>query len=341
MMYQSSKGPVEIDTMPLSYAKNAANKLRRTEPERTAEIEAIDAHVAKLEAEAIEKNMTPKPRDAVIGDNGGPSIKTGFDVFEARAKAQEEARKSALPAGRSAVDIHVADLLEQAKQWADGEAITTAGQADSVGKLHRMLQDAAALVNDTAAEQKKPLNTALAEIADWQNGYVAKGLKKTPDGSLTRAMLATGNLSAAWLREQDEARKEREKETAAAAAKAAQEAIALREEAKASTDIEQMDRAEDALTAAKNLIRLAEGVSKEKVRAGGGEGFRAVGLRSVWSAVPTGEWGAAYAHYKSNPEFMADFHALMQRWADRDVRSEATRVRGIPGFRIDEQKVAA
>lgn len=323
MMYKSSKGEVEIDTMPLSYAKNALNKLRRTEPERAAEIDALDSHVAKLEAEAIEKNTAPQPREAVIGDNGGPAI----EVVK--------------PAGRSAVDIHVADLLEEAKQWADGAAIETQGQADSVGKLLRMLQDAAALVNDTATEEKRPLNDALAEVAAWQNSYTAKGLKKTPDGSLTKAMMATGNLSAAWLRKQDEARKEREKEAAAAAAKAAQDAIALREEAKTSTDIEQMDRAEDALSAAKNLIRLAEGVSKEKVRAGGGEGFRAVGLRSVWSAIPTGEWGAAYAHYKTNPEFMADFHALMQRWADRDVRNEATRVRGIPGFRINEEKVAA
>lgn len=331
MMYKSSKGEVAIDGMPLSYAKNALNKLRRTEPERTAEIEALDAHVSKLEAEAIERNTTPQPREAVIGDNGGPPV-------------EQEPAPVAAAGGRSAIEIHVADLLEQAKQWADGVAIETPGQADSVSKLHRMLQDAFALVNDTAADEKKPLNDALAEIAKWQNAYTARGLKKTPDGSLTKALLATGNLSAAWLRKKDEERKQREQEAAAAAAKAAQEAIALREEAKTSTDLEQMDKAEDALTAAKNLIRLAENVSKEKVQAGGGEGFRAVGLRSVWSAVPTGEpgaWGAAYAHYKSNPEFMAEFHALIQRWADRDARTEATRVRGIPGFHMHEEKVAA
>ncbi|MEW9855901.1 hypothetical protein [Novosphingobium sp. M1R2S20] len=329
MMYKSSKGEVEIATMPLSYAKNALNKLRRTEPERTAEIEALDAHVSKLEAEAIEKNLTPKPREAVIGDNGGPPV---------------EDEQAPAPEGRKAVEIHVADLLVEASNWADGAAIENQDQAATVGKLHRMLQEAAALVNDTAAKEKKPLNDALAEIATWQNSYTAKGLKKTPDGALTKAVLATGNLSAAWLRKQDEARKERGNEAAAAAAKAAQEAIALREEAKVSTDLEQMDRAEDALAAAKNLIRMAESVGKEKVQVGGGEGFRAVGLRSVYSAVPSGEpgaWGAAYAHYKTNPEFMADFHALLQRWADRDVRNEATRVRGIPGFRINEEKVAA
>jgi hypothetical protein len=36
---------------------------------------------------------------------------------------------------------------------------------------------------------------------------------------------------------------------------------------------------------------------------------------------------------------MAEFHGLIQRWATRDARIEATRVRGIPGFNIREEKV--
>lgn len=67
--YQSSKGTVEISTMPLSYAKNALGKLRRTEPERIAEIEALAAHVEKLEAEAIAENLNPR---AVVGGNNPP-----------------------------------------------------------------------------------------------------------------------------------------------------------------------------------------------------------------------------------------------------------------------------
>ena len=50
MQYQSSKGPVDIETMPLSYAKNALNKLRRGEPERTAEIEALDEQCGSIRA---------------------------------------------------------------------------------------------------------------------------------------------------------------------------------------------------------------------------------------------------------------------------------------------------
>lgn len=335
MLYQSSKGAVEIDTMPLTYAKNALGKLARTEPERTAEIEALQVHVDRLAAEADDAN----PRVA-LGDNQPPEPVTGFDKFEAQAKEAAEA----LPKGRAAVDTHVSDLLTEAGNWGDGTAVVDQAQADAVVRLHRMLQEAVTLVDDTATKEKKPLNDAIAEVADWQNGYTAKGLKTKPDGKLTKALSATRNLSAAWLLKLDEVRKEREKLAADLALKATQEAISLRDEAKDTTDIAVMDRAEDAIADARHLLGLAESIGKERVRVGGGDGFRAMTLRSNWSAKISGEpgcWGAAYAHYKTDPEFMAEFHALIQRWADRDARVEASRVRGVPGFNFIEEKVAA
>lgn len=323
MLYQSSKGAVEIDTMPLTYAKNALAKLARSEPERVAEIEALQVHVDRLTAEAGDAN----PRVA-LGDNQPP----------------EEMPEQPAPKGRAAVDTHVSDLLTEAGNWGDGTAVADQAQADAVGRVHRMLQDAVSLVDDTASKEKKPLNEAIAEIADWQNGYTAKGLKTKPDGKLTKALGATGRLSAAWLKKLDDVRLEREKLAADLALKATQEAIALRAEAKESTDIAVMDRAEDAIADARQLLGLAESIGKERVRVGGGDGFRAMTLRSNWSAKITGEpgcWGAAYAHYKTNPEFMAEFHALIQRWADRDARVEVSRVRGVPGFNFIEEKVAA
>ena len=322
MLYKSSKGDREISTMPLPYAKNALNKLVRDDPTRTAEIDALRLHVDALAAEAEAEN----PR-AVIGGNNPP----------------EEITDIAKPDARAAVDTHVADLLTEAANWGDGVAIVDQGQADAVGRLHRLLQEAASLVDERAATEKRPHNEAIAEIATWQNGYTAKGLKKTPDGKLTKALTATGNLSGAWLKKLDDERREREAAAAEAAREAAQAAIALREEAKASTDIAVMDRAEDALSDARSLLREAEGVAKERVRIGGGEGVRAMSLRSVWSAHATGEpgcWGQAYAHYKARPEFMAEFHDLIQRWADRDARIEASRLCGVPGFKFVEQKVA-
>lgn len=330
MLYKSSNGEKEIATMPLSYAKNALNKLLRTEPDRKAEIDALQAHVDDLTAKAEAKSLAGKdvgnPR-AVIGGNNPPEPTPDVPVGAS---------------GRKAIDTHVSDLLTEAENWADGVAIETEGQAAAVGKLHRELQAAASMVDDSAAKEKKPHNEAIAEIGAWQNGYTAKGLKKTPDGKLTKVIAATGRLSAAWLQKAEDERKAREKAAADAALAAAQEALALRAEARETTDVAVMDRAEDALADAKALLRDAEVVAKERVRLDGGEGYRAVTLRSVWTARPTGEpgcWGQAYAHYKTNPEFMSEFHALIQRWADRDCRAEATRVRGVPGFKFTEEKV--
>ncbi|WP_454798552.1 hypothetical protein [Novosphingobium lindaniclasticum] len=327
MMYKSSKGDKEIASMPLSYAKNALNKLIRSEPERKAEIDALQEHVDRLTAESEEKALAggdANPR-AVIGGNNPP-----------------EETPAPNPDGRAAIDTHVADLLTEVANWADGVAIETDGQAAAVGKLHRDLQAAASLVDDNAAKEKKPHNDAVTEIGAWQNGYTAKDLKKTPDGKLTNAIAATGRLSAAWLQKAEDERKAREQEAADAAFAAAQKAIALRTEAKETTDLAVMDRAEDALAGAKALLREAETVAKTKVRVDAGEGQRAMTLRSIYHAElidAPNSWALAYGHYKQNPEFMAEFHGLIQRWATRDARIEATRVRGIPGFNIREEKV--
>ncbi len=324
MLYKSSKGDREISAMPLPYAKNALAKLTREDPTRTAEIEALQSHVDRLTAEAEADDANPR---AVIGGNHPP-----------------EETPSPTIDGRAAIDAHVTDLLTEAGNWGDGVAVVDQAQADAVGRLHRMLQDAASLVDDAASKEKKPHNDAIAEIGTWQNGYTAKGLKKTPDGKLTNALGATGNLSATWLRKLDADRLEREKIAADIARQAAQRAADMREEAKVTTDIAVMDRAEDALAEARQMIGLATSISKERVRVGGGDGFRAMSLRSLWSAhidPQAGGWGAAYAHYKTDPDFMAEFHALIQRWADRDCRTEATRLRGVPGFNFIEEKVAA
>jgi hypothetical protein len=323
MLYKSSKGEVEIDTMPMPYASNALAKLRRSAPERTAEIEALQAHVDKLAAEGGDDE---NPR-AVIGGNSPPP--------------DEPAPKLE---GRKAIEVHVADLLSEAGNWADGVALVDQGQADAVGRLCRQLQQAAGIVDDAATKEKKPHNDAITAIATWQNSFTAKGLKKTPDGSLTKAIAATGNLSSAWLRKMDDDRLAREKLAADIALKAAQEASELREVAKVTTDIAVMDRAEDALEEARKMIGVATSIGKERVHVGGGGGFRAMTLRKAWSAhvdLESGGWGAAYGYYRNNPEFMAEFHALIQRWADRDCRGEATRLRGVPGFKFIEDKVAA
>ncbi len=315
--YASSKGPVEIATMALSYAKNARNKLQRSEPERTAEIEAIGAHVERLEAEATAKALAGPEEGpvAAIGDNGGPPLE---------------------PAAWEAIKINLDDLLTEAANWADGIAIGNQSQADAVSILRRSLQDAIGAADIARVAEKKPLDEAIAEIQDRYNAYIAPLKNKAP-GKASKAAEALGNLLTAWLNKCEAEQKARAAEAAAKAAEAAAEAIAARTEAKGSTDLAAMDLAEDKLAQAETLLREAKGIATEKVTSGGGAGWRATGLRSVWSATIT-DSRAALLHYIAQQRGV--FDALVQELADKDARNEATR-RATPGVVFTENKKAA
>lgn len=317
-MYLGSKGPTEIAKMNGKHAATAAAKLRREAPERVAEIEALEAHAARMAAEH---------EPAAIGDNGGPPL-------------EEPAKVS----GREAVEIHVGDLLTEAGNWADGVPLESQEQADQVAKLVRMLEQASRQVDATADEEKRPHNDALTEIGNWRNGWLAKGLKRTPDGKITTALAALGRLSTWWLIKLDNERKAREAEAAKEAAAAAAAALAAKQEAETTTNIAVVEDAQDKMAEAMSLIKQAQGIGKAKVRTGGGEGFRAQTLRSTWSAIPTGEegaWAAALRALLPDEAFASDLRDLIQRHANRLAQTEAGRGKGLPGFHWNEDRKAA
>lgn len=317
MQYQSSKGPVEISTMPLSHARNAMNKLVRGEPERTAEIEALRTHVEALEAEAIEKNLNPR---AAIGGNNPPE-----EVSEAVAVEL---------ADWAAIKIHLDDLLTEAGNWADGVEITNQSQADTVARLKQDLQQGAALAESARVAEKKPLDDQITEIQDRYNAYIAP-LKNKKPGSVSKATQALGNMLTSWLTKLDDERREREREAADIAAKAAAEALAAHTEAKTTTDLEVIDRAEDKMATAEALLKQAKGVSTEKVQVQGS--IRAIGLKSYWMAEITDSREALLFYLKQN---RAEFDALVLEMANRDAKHEATR-RPVPGVKWVEDRRAA
>lgn len=317
MQYQSSKGPVEISAMPLSYAKNAMNKLIRGEPDRTAEIDALRAHVEALEAEAIDKNLNPR---AAIGGNNPPE-----EVSEAVA---------AELADWGAIKIHLDDLLSEAGNWADGVEITSQGQADAVARLKQDLQQGATLAENMRVAEKKPLDDQITEIQDRYNAYIAP-LKNKKPGSVSKATQALGNMLTSWLTKLDDERREREREAADKAAQAAAEALAAHTEAKTATDIEIIDRAEDKMATAEALLKQARGVSTEKVRVQGST--RAIGLRSYWLAEITDSRAALLFYISEN---RAEFDALVLEMANRDAKTEAGR-RPVPGVKWVEDRRAA
>lgn len=306
MIYKSSKGPVEISTMPLRYASNALGKLRREEPGRTEEIEALAAHCATLEAEQ------PEERDAIGGNSPPEEIKPEWEV----------------------VKIHMDDLLIEASNWADGGKVESQAQADKIGKLRQLLQDAANLADKARVAEKDPLDTAIAEIQDRYNAYIAP-LKNKKPGSVSKAVSALGNLLTDWLRKLDDAKRERENKAREEAENAQAAALAARQEAKQSGDLAEMDGADDLLAQAEEAAKALREVEREKVQVAGE--FRNIGLRSSWVAVlRPGQGGTALIHYaKAQPDRVK---AFLQQLADEDVRRG---LRDIPGFDVNEERKVA
>jgi hypothetical protein len=311
MMYQSSKGAVDIATMPFPYASNALKKLQREAPERKEEIDAIAKHIAALEA-----NEDENPRVA-IGDNNPP----------------EETPAVPTAATWNAVKIHMDDLLDLVR-GVTGVGIEDQTQADHVGKLLRDLQEAAKLADQTRATEKAPLDEAVKVIQDRYNEYIAPMKNKTP-GLVSKAEQALKNQIGAWLKKQDDARIEREKIARDSADKADQAARAAHDAAKTSDDLEEIDAAEDLLAAAEQANRDLRQIEKSKTQVKGD--YRAIGLRSVWRAERIeGEGIKALVHYaKAQPMRVI---AFIEQMAAEDVKAG---VRSIPGFNIIEDKVAA
>lgn len=310
MMYQSSKGAVEITTMPFTYANNALNKLRREAPERAAEIQALADHCAKLET-----NGEQNPR-AVIGGNSPP----------------EEAA-DATPATWSAVKLHIDDLLDLVR-GVTGVEITKQEQADQIGKMLRDLQDAAKLADQARTAEKAPLDEAVKEIQDRYNEYIAP-LKNKKPGLVSKAEQALKNQIGAWLKKQDDERIARKNAAREVAEKAAEEARAAHQTARISDDLDEIEAAESLLDAAEEAGRELRQIEKSKTQLKGD--YRAISLRSVWKAERIeGGGGKALSHYaRTQPQRVIAFIELL---AAEDVKAG---VRSIPGFIVKEEKVAA
>lgn len=314
--YQSSKGPVAIATMPLSYAKNALNKLHRTEPERSEEIDALAEHVEMLEAEATEQNLNPR---ATIGGNNPPA---------------EDSEPSLGAPEWEAVKIHMDDLLTEATNWADGVAIGNQDQADAVGTLRQRLQDVANVAEQARKIEKAPLDERVAEIQDRYNEYIAPWKNRKP-GSVTKAVHALGNLLTPWLQKLEDEKRDREKAAREEVERAAAAALEAHQQASASADLGAIEDAAALMDQADEAAKALRVVEREKVQAAGEN--RAIGMRSYWHAVPIeGQGGKALVHYaQRQPERVK---AFLQQLADEDVRAG---IRSIPGFEVQEERRVA
>lgn len=245
------------------------------------------------------------PFAIATGHNGGPPL-------------DDEPANDNVPA-HVAVFAEIDDLYGEAKNWADGEAISSQEMHDQIEKLHTGLHEAGKRADDLRVEEKKPLDDQVKAIQDRYNPYI-----QPKKGKVERAKASLGELLAPWRKKvaDDKAAEAAAKAAeAAAATKAAEEAIRS-----SSGNLGAREYAEELLADAKKLERGAKRADKAATTG--------LGLRSVWNVNISDETKALDWAFEHAP---GEFMAMALSLAEEQVRKG---VRSIEGFSIVEKKVA-
>lgn len=217
------------------------------------------------------------------------------------------------------VTEEILSLYEEAKNWADGEPITTQKQCDALDVIDKALLDAGKRLDALRVEEKRPLDEQVQAIQDRYNPFI-----QPKKGKVDLARSTLNPLRSAWK----EAERQRKEAIAAEARREAEEAQRKAQEAiRASAgNLEAREQAEAMLTDAEIAQRDAKRTHKQATQG--------LGLRTSYSASLT-DLNAAIRHYWATRQ--TDFSALVQSLADDDVRRG---IRTIPGFTITEERKA-
>jgi hypothetical protein len=221
-----------------------------------------------------------------------------------------------------AIEVHIRDLYEEAKNWADGVPIQTEEQAESVSTLLRRLQEAARLADDERKREAAPYDEAKAEIQARYNLLIGNNNKV--QGLTVKADSALRHLLGPWLKAKEV---ERERAAAQARAEAAAAAKAAQEAAREVANLDQVEAAEESYQDAKEAAARAKRLEDDRARVRG-EG-RAAKLKDHW--VPKLVDGqAAVRHYWQTRR--SDMERALMTLAQEEVR--LSNKRQIPGFEI-------
>lgn len=225
-------------------------------------------------------------------------------------------------------EVEIGDLYAEAKNWLDGEPVSSQAQADGLSKLMDDLRKAVKLANERRVIEKQPFDDGAAEVQSRYNPLIEDG--KTRKGKAILALDMAKKALAPWLQKLED-----EKRAAAEAArKEAEEKARIAQEALRASQVDDLAKRE----AAEALVREAQAAEAAATKAENSKahatgGTRAIGLRSVWRAEMT-DGRAAAGHYWR--ERRAEVDAFFQGLADADVRAGK---REIPGFLIQETRV--
>lgn len=250
--------------------------------------------------------MNASPALAVIGHNSPPEP-TPFDL------SRDE----------------IEGLFMEAKNFLDGEPVSTQAQADAIGKLKHMLMQAGKRADERRADEKRPHDDAAAEVQSRYASLVANFATKTkaPDGKVTLALKVCDRALVPFLAVET-ARKAAVAEAARAEAQRRSEAAAAAFPASRHDDLAAREEAERLAASAK--AAEADACRAEKSKASVGGGARVVTLRTIVTAKVTDRkafllWFAAH-----RPD---ELEGLLQSAVERLCSAQ---VRGLPGVTYTE-----
>lgn len=195
------------------------------------------------------------PRVA-LGDNAPPADPTPFD----------------------AIRVHIEDLYDEAKNWADGAAIESQEQADAVQTLMRQVQEAAKAADDERKRENIPFDQGKAAVQAKYADLISD--TKAVRGKTVLAIDALKRALTPWLQKLEAERQAEAKRLRDEAEAAANAARAAAQAAQATNDLQATEDAEEAFKAAQGAERDARRVEVERPKAVGYG--RAASLRDNW-----------------------------------------------------------
>lgn len=212
--------------------------------------------------------------------------------------------------------VHIEDDLIEARNFADGEAVSSAEMDEEIKRLIESLKQGAAAAEALRVEEKAPLDKKIEDIQNRFNVYIAPLKNKAP-GKIPLAIEALNACRKPWL-------DKLQADIDAAAKKAREEAdaaIALAAAAAREADVGDFtarEAVEELVVTARAAERVATATSKAKVS----------GLRTVYRPVLTDRKAALLHYLATRPD---EIVSTLCQLAERDVREGK---RSLPGFDV-------
>jgi hypothetical protein len=220
-----------------------------------------------------------------------------------------------------AVKVHIEDLYSEARNFLDGEPITSNAMAQAVESLLDQIREAEKAADAARKDENRPFDDGKAEVQARYAPLISD--TKAVKGMTVRAIEACKAALAPWRQEQERMRQEEARKAREEADRKAAEAAAL---SRAADDLAARERAEQAV---KEAEQAAKAASKADKAATTGTGLRPYFRPELVDGVE------ALRHYwKTRPDAML---AAAMALAKEDVQAGK---RQIPGFLIVETRRA-